>query len=159
MLQPCARQFRERSPCRVTTGCSDRSGNGNGGERRDIGEFHRDEPDSCDDHDGKYFGRRLTVGPRVRLSRLDTSCRSDDFHAESEHGIGRIGKLGGDGALGQLLEYAYFGKRDPGDPELVIIGRGHPSKSLREYVQYLRLEFGLDLKYRRYELGSRRFSL
>ena len=62
-------------------------------------------------------------------------------------------------ALGQLLDYAYFDKREQEYTELVIIGRGSATRETRRYLDNIRGRFGLKINYLQYQIGSNQLAL
>jgi hypothetical protein len=62
-------------------------------------------------------------------------------------------------AFGQLLDYAYFANRNKEGTELVVIGAGPPTPETGHYLQRLKDQFCLEIKYRQYPIGSHRLDL
>jgi hypothetical protein len=56
-------------------------------------------------------------------------------------------------AIGQLLEYAFFGPGRPDQIELIVVGRRRLDKEGTEYLQLLNGRFGLAIKYETVNLG------
>lgn len=50
-------------------------------------------------------------------------------------------------AIGQLLEYAFFGKGRPNDVKLVVVGKSPIDESGAEYLQRLNEKFSLSISY------------
>jgi len=59
------------------------------------------------------------------------------------------------GALGQILEYAYFDKSSKaGDVELVIVAPAILTSSVADYISRLKTEFGIPIRYSSFSIGK-----
>ena len=62
-------------------------------------------------------------------------------------------------ALGQLLFYAYRDGRPTPAPELVVVGRSVVTNDDERFLKTLKAEFGLNITYRQYRVGSLELNL